>query len=213
MQESKTCTKCRQIKSLDNFSRHNGRKSAKSGYRATCKQCQVADNRSYRSRNREKVNQAKRKYSEANKEQKSESDKKYREANKKKIAKRNKTWRTNNYEHTREKSLEWRTRNKKRKAITDKAWAQNNKENVRNISMRRRARLAENGIFSVTKKDIVNLLNKGCSYCGRPAEHVDHIVPIVRGGTHSIGNLTGACASCNLSKGSKFVMEWKKGKK
>lgn len=213
MKDSKTCTKCGQIQPLENFSRHNGAKSSKTGHRSTCKSCQVIDNRNYRLQNREKVNQAKRKYAEENKEQKSESDKKYRIANQNKIALRNKNWRIDNSEYLREKALAWRTNNKEHKAITDKAWAQNNKENVRNISLRRRARLASNGIFKVTKKDIVDLLNQGCLYCGGPAQHVDHIIPVSRGGIHSIGNLTGACASCNLSKGSKFVMEWKKGKK
>lgn len=213
MNQYKTCTKCGQSKPLAQFSKHNGKKSSKSGYRSNCKTCQVLSNRLYRSKNREKVNAAKRAYDDRNKEQKAALDKKYRLANQAKIAQRNKLWRITNKDELQKKALAWRISNKERKAITDKAWAQNNKENVRNISLRRRAKLAENGIFTVTKKDIVRMLNSGCLYCGLDAEHVDHIIPVSRGGTHSIGNLTGACASCNLSKGSKFVMEWKKGTK
>lgn len=212
MTQYKTCTKCGQTKPIDNYSKHNGQKSSKSGYRSECKSCQVIANQNYRQRNREKINEAKRVYANKNKDQKAESDKKYREKNKKKIADRGKQWRIDNYEYQKQKAALWREKNKARKAITDKAWAQNNKENVRNISLRRRAKIATNGIFKVTKKEIVVLLNKGCLYCGKEAEHIDHIIPISKGGRHSIGNLTGACAGCNLSKGARFVTEWKKTK-
>lgn len=213
MNQYKTCSKCGQSKPLGKFSKHNGKKSSKSGYRSSCKDCDVEYNRLYRQRNRDKVNAAKRKWAADNKDSKAEQDKKYRLLNQEKIAKRNKQWRIKNSDYTKEKALAWRTANKQRKAITDRAWAQNNKENVRNISLRRRARLFQNGIYRVTKQDIIRLLNAGCMYCGNPAQHVDHVIPVSRGGTHSIGNLTGACASCNLSKGSKFVMEWKRGRK
>lgn len=33
--------------------------------------------------------------------------------------------------------------------------------------------------------------------CGRPAVHVDHVVPRSRGGADTLGNLRGACASCH----------------
>ena len=33
--------------------------------------------------------------------------------------------------------------------------------------------------------------------CGRPAVHVDHVVPRSRGGADTLGNLRGACQSCH----------------
>lgn len=41
---------------------------------------------------------------------------------------------------------------------------------------------------------------------------MDHIIPVIRGGNHSIGNLTPACASCNASKNHRTVMEWRLSK-
>lgn len=35
--------------------------------------------------------------------------------------------------------------------------------------------------------------------------HVDHIVPLHRGGTNDCSNLTLSCASCNSRKGSKIL--------
>ncbi len=45
-----------------------------------------------------------------------------------------------------------------------------------------------------------------CQYCGRPAGdgvilHVDHRVPVARGGTNDESNLATACSDCNLGKG------------
>lgn len=51
-----------------------------------------------------------------------------------------------------------------------------------------------------------------CYYCrqetpGRTA-HVDHVVPIARGGAHDVGNLCAACPKCNLSKSSKMPSDF-----
>lgn len=44
------------------------------------------------------------------------------------------------------------------------------------------------------------LLTQWCSYCGGPAETIDHIVPVSAGGTSHWSNLTPACKSCNCQK-------------
>ncbi len=48
-----------------------------------------------------------------------------------------------------------------------------------------------------------------CRYCGRPANTVDHIYPVERGGTHDPSNLAAACSRCNESKGAKTLQEWR----
>lgn len=49
-----------------------------------------------------------------------------------------------------------------------------------------------------------------CSYCiDGPCETVDHVVPLVRGGTNYEGNLTPCCRKCNSGKGGRTVVEWK----
>lgn len=47
-----------------------------------------------------------------------------------------------------------------------------------------------------------------CVYCGRPAESVDHIRPLFRGGWEHESNLVPACKSCNFSKGAKLLTDW-----
>lgn len=44
-----------------------------------------------------------------------------------------------------------------------------------------------------------------CKYCGVTASesqlHVDHVIPVVAGGSDDLSNLVTACAGCNLGKG------------
>lgn len=48
---------------------------------------------------------------------------------------------------------------------------------------------------------------RGCIYCGAPATTVDHVVPLVRGGTNFEGNLAPACKECNSRKAFRLVIE------
>ena len=54
-----------------------------------------------------------------------------------------------------------------------------------------------------------------CAYCSASVTpntgHVDHVVPIARGGSSERSNLVASCARCNLSKGAKLLSEWRPG--
>ncbi|WP_198533111.1 HNH endonuclease [Carbonactinospora thermoautotrophica] len=45
-----------------------------------------------------------------------------------------------------------------------------------------------------------------CVYCGQDFAHVDHVVPVSRGGTDDPANLAPACQSCNISKNATPVL-------
>ncbi|MBI3031068.1 MAG: HNH endonuclease [Candidatus Rokubacteria bacterium] len=51
-----------------------------------------------------------------------------------------------------------------------------------------------------------------CHYCGRQVGSrgltMDHIVPLIRGGRSSRGNLVPACKECNNKKKSLLPVEW-----
>ncbi len=87
----------------------------------------------------------------------------------------------------------------------------NNHELHRNRDHGRRAKKNKNGVFKVLRKELIKLYNSPCFYCGSLDKiTIDHIIPISRGGTHGIGNLVSACSSCNGSKHTKFLIEWKR---
>lgn len=65
----------------------------------------------------------------------------------------------------------------------------------------------EHEVYSRTA--IMARWNYRCAYCGEePATHLDHVVPLSKGGADKEGNMLPACAGCNLSKGAKTLAEW-----
>ena len=48
-----------------------------------------------------------------------------------------------------------------------------------------------------------------CTYCDGPTEAVDHVIPLIRGGSNFEGNLTPACRKCNSAKRSHLLVEWR----
>ena len=52
---------------------------------------------------------------------------------------------------------------------------------------------------------------RACIYCDCPATTVDHVIPLVRGGTNFEGNLAPCCKRCNSSKSGWMVVEWRSG--
>jgi hypothetical protein len=51
-------------------------------------------------------------------------------------------------------------------------------------------------------------LGRRCIYCGGPFQHLDHFVPLSRGGAHGLSNLVPSCQLCNLRKHDKLPTEW-----
>ena len=64
------------------------------------------------------------------------------------------------------------------------------------------------GKGKVTGEELARLQNRQggkCGICGKPFNefHIDHIIPLSRGGSNTIGNLQLTHSTCNLKKGSK----------
>lgn len=97
-------------------------------------------------------------------------------------------------------------RHKKYNAISKKR----NHVRIAADARRRNARKRENGIFKISKKELLKLSKTPCFYCGSKERlTVDHVIAIARGGTDSIGNLVSACKSCNSQKRQLTIMEWR----
>mgnify|MGYP002813225513 FL=1 len=64
-------------------------------------------------------------------------------------------------------------------------------------------------------KTLLEQCDFSCTYCHtkisrRVPPTIDHIVPLSRGGTNDLQNLTIACRSCNARKGTKSFSEFQK---
>lgn len=83
-------------------------------------------------------------------------------------------------------------------------------------AQRKAAKLNNPGTEAFTVEQalaLIDSLGSRCTYCGIEcgiAElHLDHIVPLVRGGAHALRNITPACGACNISKKDRLVLsEW-----
>lgn len=47
-----------------------------------------------------------------------------------------------------------------------------------------------------------------CVYCNKRANTLDHLVPVRRGGPHTMQNLVPACVRCNSNKGGLLIQQW-----
>jgi hypothetical protein len=83
---------------------------------------------------------------------------------------------------------------------------------VKNAANRRARQLAAEGSF--TAEDIKNLYaTQGgrCYYCSveiKSGYHIEHMIPLSRGGRNDVSNICLACAPCNLSKHTKTAEEF-----
>lgn len=114
-------------------------------------------------------------------------------------------YREKNRRRLREEAVEYR----QKAWDVNKQWRIANREKIRLTAQRRRARKRARSIGQITMREINRMLTRPCAYCGNKSEHIDHVLPLSRGGTHSIGNLIQACQPCNSRKSNKFVIEWK----
>lgn len=58
------------------------------------------------------------------------------------------------------------------------------------------------------REDVFTRWGGRCVYCEAPAEHLDHVQPLSRGGRDLLSNVVPACAACNLDKGARSLTEW-----
>jgi 5-methylcytosine-specific restriction endonuclease McrA len=106
-------------------------------------------------------------------------------------------------------SRQWRSENKEEFQTLVRTWQMENPEKVADATRRRNQRMVNNGIFKISKRDIARIYRSDCFFCGsKDSLTLDHIIPIARGGRHSIGNLIGLCRSCNSKKGKKMWIEF-----
>lgn len=122
------------------------------------------------------------------------------------VLQRNKRWRHNStarQRRARQRATLWRLANLVQAKFNAKAG-----------KARRRARL-HNAEGTITRHDVRAIFAQQqgrCAYCRKRLKqqncHLDHIVPLARGGSNSPRNLQIACDTCNLQKGANDPIDY-----
>jgi 5-methylcytosine-specific restriction endonuclease McrA len=102
---------------------------------------------------------------------------------------------------------DWQQANTEKVRRYSREWAQRNREFVSQRGRLYRARKAgAEGTFTrIEWLALADWFGNACLACGRTDIHIDHVVPLIRGGTNWLENLQPLCPSCNTSKKDKTI--------
>ena len=185
MKEFKICSKCKEEKPYECFSK-DARK--KSGVRPRCKSCIKIDHRKYRKENRDKVYKYFKEYIKNNKKQIAESKRKYYEKNKEEIKQQKKEYYQKNKKQIIKKSQKYRREWKRKKYASDTNYKlaqlirSSSGKIMRAVKKNKKMKSLEYLGCSLDefRKHIESLWQEGMSWDnhGFDGWHLDHIKPI-----------------------------------
>lgn len=179
---------------------------------AFCESCQnakkVYDRSIYEANKEKKAVQAKA-WKIANAEYDKEIKRNWYFANLEKNKAKSRKWYLENQELVKQQSAEWVKQNPER-----------NREIKRQVSHRRRVR-KQNGISEFyTEIQVLELYGTDCHICNEPIDlnaprtikkegwklglHIDHLIPISKGGNDTLENVRPSHGICNVKKGAKI---------
>jgi hypothetical protein len=171
----------------------------------------------YREENSEEIKAYSKKYREDNPEKVKARKKKYYQENLEKVKAYKKKYYQENSEKVRARKKKYRQENLEKVRARVKKYRQENPEKRRLARAKRRAQKINTQVEDITDKLLNehwvknNIDPERCHYCDEGLyEHLEHCIPLSRGGTHTKENLVPSCAPCNLSKGNKTPDEWDK---
>ena len=189
---SKVCNICRELKPIAEF---GSMKTSPDGREYRCKPCQAERVSAFRIDNPEHALQQSRRQFQNNKENRRAAVLKYQ----KKIpggwmAK----YRREHPEYVAKERLKM------------KEWRRQNPDRAKQKSDLRRARLYSVRVETIDRKTIIERDASTCYLCQKIVLgiiHVDHVIPLSRGGSHTYDNLRVTCPQCNLRKSDRLLSE------
>ncbi|QWI73284.1 hypothetical protein ER45_030495 (plasmid) [Bacillus mycoides] len=210
MVEAKECTKCGEVKALNDYYRE---KNGIGHRRSSCKECSLKRDAEYYQSNKERIAERDAEYYQKNKEKVSERKSKYYQSNKEKMSKQKAEHYQQNKEKISKQKLEYYHNNKESIAKRMVEYRKNNKEVFQALGQRRRARKALLP-DTLTAGQTAQLLQKGCALTGETNEvHLDHFIPIAWGyGGTTFENMIPLNSFLNISKSDRNPFEWIKRK-
>lgn len=212
----KRCTKCGEYKDTAGFRRD---KQKKDGYSPICRSCKRITDQAYLAKNRAKNADRCREYRAAHREELKRANREYYASHREENRANRRKYYEENRERIKQKSRDYHNANQERDQQRSRSYRQS--EHGRLIgtihSINRRAQKRDRGGY-LTKDQIAIIRaaqtdKRGrliCWRCGKPitdTPHLDHWIPLDKGGAHSSGNLHYMHAKCNMTKHAKHPTE------
>lgn len=131
-------------------------------------------------------------------------------ANKARVRANRKRWVAAHREQLNGLNRKWRKNNAAKMREFIDVWKKKNPDKTRAQRFRDRSRREQARGFASAAQILerVHFYGDRCAYCDGAFEHVDHVIPLSRGGTNWPANLRPACRSCNTSKGARSLQDF-----
>lgn len=219
---TKTCTKCGAEKDRASFSNHT---RSRDGLQSWCKGCEstyrslhhdrkIERDRIYRSSHRKEIANRNRSYEAANRESINERHRAWAAAHPEKARGYSRAYCSANIEKRAELLRKYRAANRDRIAEYNRAYHAAHLDLGAARQRNRYARERGNG-GTHTSADVsaqYKCQHGHCYWCGAKVawrkKHVDHVTPVILGGSNGPENLVIACPPCNQSKSGKHPMDF-----
>lgn len=215
---TKTCTQCQ--RSLPATTAFFQKRSYTPGFLPQCRRCLNHAHREWYHRNKDARRAKRQAYNRANREKKARYNRQYRQENLKRLREKERWYREQNKDRKKLYNREYRNRNKEKIAAKQREYRRRNKFILNAYKrrqyakqpwqaierrQRRRARILgalKNDLTPQQWEAIKAHYKHRCVYCGTRPKRLtkDHILPLSKGGNHSVDNVVPACLSCNSRK-------------
>lgn len=209
---SKVCKECDRVLPISAYHIHNG---CKDGLQPKCRDCVKAYRAAYYQKNQDRLRQYSVDFYTKNADHVKNYQKEYAAKNPEKIQNRGKQWRELNRPLLLDKKRAYYEANKEAIKPKFKAYRAEHPEYGRMSCHKRKARLKQ-AVGTYTRQQFLAKIEyhgSRCYLCKTPLTikelHMDHRVPLSRGGSNWPANLAPACGPCNLSKGRKTEREFR----
>jgi len=217
LEQSKACKQCKQVCLFSEFGK---RSRNNDGLNTICKKCQNLKELAYRDANKDRIDAYKKGWAASEKAK--ESRRQFRLANKERLLAEKKLDFQQNKTKRMATAKKWKEANLDRHKTYQKQYREENSKSPewrakkRRESNKRRAQKLGNGYENYSEIEVLNLYGTDCHICsteidllaprkcGEPGWeiglHIDHLIPISKGGPDTLSNVRPAHGSCNLSK-------------
>lgn len=185
--------------------------------------------RRYRQRHPERARDATKRWTVKNRKKRIIYGRYYYAKHRKRRIREARQWYIKNDARAKETRRKYVKKNKEKLALLRRKWRVKHKEQDRATDRRRRQRdpleykikqqrshakrsRSIPGSFSINDvKEHIKYQNGRCYYCWKKLSksfHIDHLVPVGRGGSNRAENIRPTCATCNVSKHTSSVMDF-----